>query len=140
VAMKFDPSEYVKQRPAIQMTSMIDIMFINLLFFMALFVYFHFESDLKISVPKAKAAVELNRPPGEIIVNVTRDGLVFVNQKKLELSDLDALLKQASEIYPSQEVIIRADEKAYHEYVVGVLDVCAHANIWNISFATIKEK
>lgn len=138
--IRFDSSDNLKKRPEIQMTSMIDIMFINLLFFMALFVYFHFESELKVAVPKAKASTELNRPPGDIIINVLKDGSVYVNQKKRTLSELDELLKETSEIYAGQEVVIRADEKAYHEDVVRVLDVCADAKIWNISFATIKEK
>lgn len=138
--LKFESSEYVKQRPAIQMTSMIDIMFINLLFFMALFVYFHFESELDISVPKAKTAAELQIAPSEIIVNIRKDGSIIVNQKSLDLAELERLLTKTKEVYPGQAVILRADEKAYHEYVVRVLDACAKAKIWNISFATVKEK
>lgn len=137
--IKFDISDNIKKvRPEVQMTSMIDIMFINLLFFMALFVYFHFESELKIAVPKAKSALEAKTPPGEIIVNVQRDGTLYVNSKKYTLAELNAVLKEAGDVYAGQQVIIRADEKAYHEYVVGVLDACADAKISNISFATIK--
>ncbi len=138
--IKFDASEYVKQRPAIQMTSMIDIMFINLLFFMALFVYFNFESELNISVPKAQTASELQISPSEVIINIMKDGTIVVNQKKLNLPALEVLLKKTVEVYPGQPVILRADQKAYHEYVVSVLDACAKAKIWNISFATVKEQ
>lgn len=137
--IRFDVNDNLKKvRPEVQMTSMIDIMFINLLFFMALFVYFHFESELKIAVPKAKSALEARTPPGEIIVNVERDGTLVVNQKKYSLAELNALLKEAGDLYAAQQIVIRADEKAYHEYVVGVLDACADAKISNISFATIK--
>ena len=138
--VRFEPSEHIKQRPAIQMTSMIDIMFINLLFFMALFVYFHFEAELNISVPKAKEAMEAQFAPEEIVINILKDGSIVVNQRKLTLESLDALLKKTAELYPGQAVILRADEKTYHQYVVKVLDLCARARIWNISFATVKEK
>ena len=138
--IKFQPSEYVKQRPSIQMTSMIDIMFINLLFFMALFVYFHFESELNISVPKATASVESNFVPEDIIVNITKEGTIIVNQKTLRPDGLAALLNKTTKLYPGQSVIVRADQKAYHESVIRVLDLCAKAKIWNISFATSKEK
>jgi biopolymer transport protein ExbD len=136
---KFDASEYVKQRPGIQMTAMIDIMFINLLFFMALFVYFNFESELNISVPKAETSKELQLSPGEIIVNILKDGTVVVNQKTLTTGELEALLKKTTEVYPGQAVIVRADEKAYHENVIRVIDTCAKAKIWNISFAASRE-
>ena len=138
--IKFEPSPYIKSRPEIQMTSMIDIMFINLLFFMSLFVYFHFESELNISVPKASASVESRVASQEIIINVGKDGEVVVGQKKMDLSALSALLKQTAALYPQQAVILRADQKTYHERVVQILDVCAKANIWNISFATTKEQ
>ena len=138
--IKFEVSDYIKQRPNIQMTSMIDIMFINLLFFMALFVYFHFETELNISVPKASSSAETLVTPEEIVINITRDGGVVINQKTVALEALGEILKKTVNLYPAQAVIIRADEKTYHESVVRVLDVCARAKIWNISFATMKEQ
>ena len=138
--INFEPSEFEKQRPAFQMTPMIDIMFLNLIFFMALFVYFQFETELNISVPKAREATEAKRTPGEIVINIMKDGTVVVNQKRLSAEELGALLKKTAEWYPGQAVILRADEKTYHEFVIRVLDQCANAKIWNISFATSKEK
>ncbi len=137
--IRFEPSEHIKKRPEINMTSMIDIMFINLLFFMSLFVYFHFENELNISVPKASAAKEAAASSQEIIINIGKEGSVVVGQKTMDLSELSALLKRTSALYPRQAVILRADQKTYHERVVQVLDTCAKANIWNISFATTKE-
>ncbi|MBI2095775.1 MAG: biopolymer transporter ExbD [Candidatus Omnitrophica bacterium] len=137
--IKFRISEYAKQRPGIQMTSMVDIMFINLLFFMALFVYFHFETELNISVPKAAASAESPVSPEEITINITQEGRMVVNQKELTADALTDLLQKTARLYPGQAVILRADEKTYHEHVVRALDSCAKAKIWNISFATTKE-
>lgn len=137
--IRFDVSRHLKERPAVQMTSMIDIMFINLLFFMALFVYFHFETELNISVPKAASSMESIAVPEEITINITREGTVFVNRKPMALAGLASLLRQTAALYPAQHVLIRADRKTFHGHVVQVLDVCAKAKIWNISFATTKE-
>ena len=137
--IKFGINENLKQRPAIQMTSMIDIMFINLLFFMSLFVYFNFETELNISVPKSSSTMESKLAPEEIVINILKDGNVVVNQKPLSPPQLTELLRKTAALYPGQAVILRADEKAYHEQVVRVLDSCAQAKIWNISFATIKD-
>jgi biopolymer transport protein ExbD len=137
--ISFEPSETERQKPVFQFTPLIDIMFLNLVFFMALYVYFQFETELNIAVPKAKESTETSRAAGEIIINVTKDGEVVVNQKPLSLDELGALLKKTAEWYPGQAIILRADQQTYHEHVIRVLDECAKAKIWNISFATAKE-
>ena len=137
---KFDGSEYQKQRPTIQMAPLIDIVFLTLIFFMTLSIFTQLESELNISIPKAKESKETMRSPGEIIINITKDGSVIVNQKKLTYNNLQNMLKRISTLFPNQPVIIRADENTYHKFVINVLDACASADIWNISFSTTKEE
>ena len=136
---KFVISEYQEQRPVVQMATLIDIVFLTLVFFMTLSIFSQLESELSISVPKAQEAKEAIRSPGEIIINIAKEGTVIVNQRKLNYPELGNMLKRVSTLFPNQPVIIRADEKTYHKFVVKVLDACASANIWNVSFSTIKE-
>jgi biopolymer transport protein ExbD len=135
---KFEISEYQKERPVIQMAPLIDIVFLTLVFFMTLSIFNSQETELSISVPKAKESKEATRNPGEIIVNIKKDGRVIVNQKSLNSEELEKMLKQVATLFPNQPVIVRADEDTYHKYVIKVLDACANADIWNISFATTK--
>ena len=137
--ISFKQNEYVKPLPVIQMIPMIDILFVTLSFFMALFLNFNFESELNISVPHAKAGVESKMSSEEIVINISKDGAVVVNRKRVNMDQLGSLLKKTSELYPSQSVVLRADQKTYHENVVRILDTCAKSKIWNISFATTKE-
>ncbi|MDD5217087.1 MAG: biopolymer transporter ExbD [Candidatus Omnitrophica bacterium] len=133
-------SEHQNPRPFVPMAPLIDIVFITLIFYMTLSIFYQFETELSISVPKSEQSQEVVRSPGEIIINVDRDGKVIVNQRHLQYGELGRMLKQISVLYPNQPVIIRADKKTYHEYVVKVLDACAAANIWNISFSTLKDE
>ena len=135
----FRPTEYVKPLPALQVVPLIDILLVNLCFFMAMFLYFNFEQQLNISVPQSASSKESLPLSEEIVINVMKEGDVVVNQKKMRLEDLGILLQRAAELNPGQAVVLRADQKTYHEVVVRVLDVCARSKIWNISFATIKE-
>ena len=137
--INFRQSEYVRPLPVIQMISLIDILFINLSFFMALSLHFNFESALNISVPTSKTSSESTLTSEDIVVNITKEGYVIVNQKRIALEQLGTILKKAAEVYPSQGVVVRADERTFHQNVVRVLDVCSDARIWNISFATSKE-
>jgi len=129
---------YAKQKPSIMMAPLIDIVFITLVFFMTMSIFSQMETELNISVPKASESKDIVRGPGEIIINIDKSGSIVVNQTKLDIPGLKEMLKKISLLFPSQPVIIRADEKAYHKYVVNVLDACATADIWNISFATTK--
>ena len=133
-------SEYQKQGPIIQMAPLIDIIFLTLVFFMTLSIFNQIESELNISVPKSKESKETIRSPGEIIVNITKDGKVLVNQKKLNSKELEEMLMKISALFPDQPIIIRADEKTFHKHVINVLDACAHAEIWNISFSATRQE
>jgi biopolymer transport protein ExbD len=137
---KYDIPEAFKRQTLIQMAPLIDIVFLTLIFFMTLSIFGQMESELNISVPKAKESKEAVRSPGEIIINITREGQVVINEKKLDKEELKAMLAKVSNLFPNQPVIIRADEKTYHKYIVDVLDACAATDIWNIAFSTIKEK
>lgn len=130
----------IPARPEIQLIPLIDVLFINLFFFMTLAVFWQLESELNISVPTAKESTDTKRTPGEIIINIRKDGQIVVNQRNLNPDELKELLARVSELYKGQSVIIRADKETYHEYVIKVLDICAGVNIWNVSFATLKEK
>jgi len=123
----------------LQLVSLIDVLFVTLSFFMALSLHFNFESELNVSVPSSKSGVEMPMASEDIVINILRDGTVIVNQKKLSLEQLELLLKKTADLYPSQGVVLRADEKTFHQNVVRVLDTCSGAKIWNISFATNKE-
>jgi biopolymer transport protein ExbD len=122
--------------PIIQIISLIDILFINLSFFMAMFLRFNFESELNISVPQAASSTQNTAASQDIIINIWKDGTVVVNQKKMVPKDLGDMLGKASKLFPSQAVVLRADQDTPHKYVVHVLDECAKAKIWNVSFAT----
>ncbi len=137
--INFKRNTYVRELPAVQLIPLIDTLFVILSFFMAMFLHFNFESALDISVPTSASATESAVPSQEIIVNVLRDGSIVLGQKTMDLAGLGSVLRRASQVSPRQAVIVRADQKTYHEQVIKVLDVCAKANIWNISFATTKE-
>ncbi len=138
--INFKNSEHSRALPPIQVITLIDVLFVNLSFFMVMFLHFNFESQLSISVPQASSAVEAKAAFQEIVINILRDGTTIVNDKPLSIADLGQMLKKTAEIYPGQSVVVRGDEKTYHEHIVRVLDACAKAKIWNISFATTQER
>ena len=137
--MKFKRSSR-SHAPQLALTSMLDVIFLLLCFFVTLSVFSQWESEITIKLPSASTAEEPDRLPGEIIVNLDKGGKVTVNGKILGLDDLRDRLAKVAKFYPDQAVIIRADKDVRYELLVGVIDTCRAANVWNFSFATDGER
>ena len=122
--------------PALALTSMLDVIFLLLCFFVTVSVFSQWENEISIQLPSAATAQEPDRLPGEIVVNLSSNGKVKVNGRELALDDLKSRLARISKFYPGQPVIIRADKATPYEKLVGVIDVCRAADVWNFSLAT----
>jgi len=122
--------------PALALTSMLDVIFLLLCFFVTVSVFSQWENEISIQLPSAATAQEPDRLPGEIVLNLAKDGKVSVNGRVLALDDLKSRLARVSKFYPGQPVIIRADKEVRYETLVGVIDVCRAADVWNFSLAT----
>ena len=133
--MKFKPRNK-SRAPQLALTSMLDVIFLLLCVFVTVSVFSQWESEITIKLPSASTAEEPDRLPGEIIVNLDKNGKVTVNGKVLGLDDLRERLAKVAKFYPDQAVIIRADKDVRYELLVGVIDTCRAANVWNFSFAT----
>ena len=137
--MKFQPKNTSKA-PAVAMTSMLDVIFLLLCFFVTVSVFSQWESEISIQLPNAKTAQEPERLPGEIIVNLTEDGKVHVNGSDMSLTELKSRLAKISKFYPGQPVIIRGDKSVKYDALISVIDACREADVWNFSLATEGDK
>ncbi|WP_018291463.1 biopolymer transporter ExbD [Verrucomicrobium sp. 3C] len=122
----------------LQLAPMIDVILFLLSFFLLTWNLARYEADLDVRVPKAKHGEIPQRLPGEVILNITKDGKVTLNRRVVSASELEGILHGVVQQYPDQAVVIRADETTSYEHVVHVLDVCRAANVWNIAFATVR--
>ena len=122
--------------PALALTSMLDVIFLLLCFFVTVSVFSQWESEISIKLPNAKTAEAPERLPGEIIVNLAKDGAISVNSVRLSLEELGARLARVAKFYPGQPVIIRADKEVRYETLVKLIDTCRASDIWNFSLAT----
>ena len=139
--MKFSGRDRRRAKaPALALTSMLDVIFLLLCFFVTASVFSQWESEISISLPSASSSETPSRLPGEVILNVARDGSVTVNAKKLTLNDLGERLRKVADFYPGQPVVIRADRETSYDALVKVLDTCRVAGVWNFSLATVEEK
>lgn len=121
---------------AFQMTSMLDVIFLLLCFFVASSIYSQWELQVDIQLPTATTGTQPNRLPGQIIVNLSREGVITVNERTYTEEQLLARFKLLSANFPGHPVVLRSDAQTPYEKVLGVIDLCRQADIDNISFAT----
>ncbi len=124
---------------SVQMASLMDVIFLLLCFFVTSSVFSQWETEISISLPTANSATVPGRMPGEIILNLAKDGKVTVNGQKLTLAEVTERLTRIAKLYPGQPVVIRADKETPYESLVGVIDACRAADVWNFSLATKDE-
>lgn len=123
-----------------QIAPMIDVIFILLCFFVTTQIFSQWETEIDVKLPTSETGEIPERMPGEIIINILKDGEMVVNGRSLNETELSALLDRIVELFEGQPVLIRADKSTPYEYIIKVLDLCRGSDIWNISFATSMEK
>ena len=127
--------KYKPEQIGFQVVPMIDILFLLLCFFVTSQIYSQWEAEIGVTLPTATTARVEQRLPGEIILNVLKDGSTSVNGRRLNDRELADLMNRLVKLFPGQPVLIRADKQTAYEHVIRVLDLCRRADIWNVSFA-----
>ena len=122
--------------PGFQLTPMLDVVFLLLCFFVTTSVYSQWENEVEIQLPSAESGVEPNRLPGEIIVNVAKDGAIRVNGRALTPEELGAKCRALAAAFPGNPIVVRGDREASWESVLRVLDICAKNDLYNVNFAS----
>jgi biopolymer transport protein ExbD len=133
----------IRRRPApyvlgFQIAPMVDVLLVLLCFFIVTWSFARKENELDVKVPSAENAKESNPVVNQTVLNVKSDGTVILSQKVVGLPELQAKLKQLSDLFPDYAIILRVDERTPFRFTAAVLDTCRAANIWNVAFATAK--
>ena len=121
----------------LNLTSLIDVVFLLLIFFMVATTFLDPEREIGIELPEAESAEVSEEAPDEIIINVARDGALSLGGAPVDRAGLDAALKRAAASDPSTPVTIRGDRLVHHEDVVGVMDACGAAGLSNLAVGTL---
>ena len=135
--MKFKRT--LKADVIIDLTSMIDVVFILLLFFM-LATSFNRDTNLIINLPAANGQ-KVNEPAFQIDIEIERTGAYTVNgvaQANTDVLSLMNAIAQLSAGDQSVPVTISADANTTHQAVVTALDAVARLGISSINIATIQ--
>lgn len=125
--------------PEINITSLIDIVFLLLIFFMVS-TTFERQAALKIDLPEASVSSE--RPADEeekLVLAIDREGRMFLNDRQLidsRPATIAAALREAAGESRSQAILLRADALTPHHFVITAMDVSGRMGFTRLSMAT----
>ena len=114
---------------AIDMTPMIDMVFLLLIFFLVATTFHQEEREMQIALPFASASAPISTMLRELIVNVGSDGAIIVGGKSIEPDQLRSTVEEAVKSNPLQKVTIRGDRATAYANIVTVLDICKASGI-----------
>tara|TARA_B100000575_G_C22751024_1_gene448031 strand:- start:6 stop:416 length:411 start_codon:yes stop_codon:yes gene_type:complete len=120
----------------IQLAPMIDIVFLLLIFFLVTWQFSRSEQDSRVKIPTSSQGKEETRAISEINVNIRQSGELVINGEILTEQELLTKLRAIVAVYQNQPVRLRGDGEITYQTLMGVIDICQQAGIWNISFAT----
>ncbi len=122
--------------PDVNITPLIDIVFLLLIFFMVS-TTFKQEFEIGIDLPQAASDSQLREKLLEITID--RTGNYYVNREKL-VNNQTAVLKQAMRKVADgnlkMPVVISADAKTPHEAVIRAMDAARQLGFTRLTFAT----
>lgn len=126
------------EEPTVDLTSLIDVVFLLLLFFMVSTTFEH-QALLKVDLPEASAVEDRPEALDSLELVIDSEGRMFLNDQRLVDSDertLRAAIEQAVGDERTLPLVLRADRLTPHHFVVTAMDVAAQMGFSNLSIAT----
>ncbi len=118
------------------LTPIVDVIF-NLLIFFALSLNFaSISSGIKVKLPTATSAEQVKSK--DLTINLTNDGRIFFNSDEIKFESLAGELKKIEN--KEVLVIIKADNRVRHGYVVNTMDVVKTNGFSRLAIAVEKKE
>jgi biopolymer transport protein ExbD len=117
------------EAPALNLTSMIDVLFLLIIFFMVATKFDEMERNVEVAVPEVGQAGDATPPPRSMVVSVLADGRVELDGVGLTLRELTERLAKVRTPLSEPTVVIRGDASCAFQHVASALAACQQAGI-----------
>ena len=118
----------------LSLTSLIDVIFLLLIFFIVTTTLIDPTKKLEIQLPEAKAASPDTKSI-PVTIELGRRGAVTLNGKAVRLNTLERRLKELAKNNRKKSAIVRADRRLDYGQVVKVLGICRASGFLDIGIA-----
>ena len=130
--MEFNLPRKKQKDMGIEMGPLMDIVFILLIFFVVTSSFTR-ETGVDVTKPQAQTASQLEKE--NLLIAITREGTIHMNERQVDLASLQDILKQSLAKAP----VVIADKGAETGVLVQVIDMCNLAGVKKVSIAAQAE-
>ena len=123
------------EEPTLNLTPMIDIVFLLIIFFMVGTQFTEVEQELEISIPQIASGATNVTEPQQCVIAVFHDGRVSIDDHVMEIQELENNLNQRISGGAELHVIIRGDAEGAFQNVADVLSVCRRAGVSDLGIS-----
>ena len=115
--------------PQMNITPLIDVVFLLIIFFMVGTKFTELERNLHLKVPEVSDNGALSPAPQKRVVNVYQDGQISLDREIVTLEQLINRLAAARSQYQDLGVLVRGDGTGQFQRVAEVLNACKQAGV-----------
>ena len=130
--MRRDRRLEIDEDEGMNITPLIDIVFIMLIFFIVT-ASFVKEAGMEINRPKAKTAVVQQH--ASVLVAITADGMVWIDNAPVDVRSIPAHVSRLLAENPQGSVVIQADRESRNDTLVQVMDQIRQAGVEKIALS-----
>ncbi|MCP4129771.1 MAG: biopolymer transporter ExbD [bacterium] len=120
----------------LEITPLLDIMFMLLLFFLLTSSFLNPSIELKL--PEASSKEKLQKQ--DIIISIDKKGTLYLNRDKTDIVALPGLLKERLALSDKKKIIFQGDENILYKKFVQVMDIIKRSGAREINIAHEKGK
>lgn len=133
------PGKGGKRTASMNLTPMIDVVFLLIIFFVVSGTMMQQETSHPILLPAASGGEETeNRETGKLVICADADGTLHIGQETVPLDALKArILREKSLSSRPLEIRVRADRNLPWQKMKPILILCAESEIRDLSFSVL---
>lgn len=130
--MRFHRKQKQPEEAHIDLTPMLDIVFILLIFFIVTSSSIK-DSGVDVSRPLAKNAAQQKQVA--VFVTISAANEIYINKERIDEERVQVILEKLMSSQSAGSLMIQADERAFNGTVVKVIDAAKGAGIEHIALA-----
>lgn len=112
------------------MTPLIDMLFILIIFFLATSRFQQEERDQSIQLVRSSSdTLPITAPSRLLIIDIDRDGRKRIHGRERTLEEIEEVIRSQIEEGSGAEVVVRADKRSTVVYLAETLEICHRLGI-----------
>jgi biopolymer transport protein ExbD len=123
----------VDEESDINLTPMLDVVFIMLIFFI---VTATFIKQAGIDVYRPEALTGENKPTVSVLVAINSKGDIWIDKKRVDVNSVRAHIERLHAENPLGGMVIQADREAKSEKLIAVLNAARAAGLTQVAIST----